>query len=270
MCIHPLDPQQHPENIINIVNGMIGPSSVNVDEAIDIGTRKMKEFEESLPDGFYETISMKVETMAITKKSFRVGDSKVYNTELIYSRVIGLQASSREVNITDVMSCELSPIPTGLFSDSGDMRISKSKSTLKNLTKVDASSRQAAKEATCTVIDGCALLWIPRWPSSTSTKQPLVIDYVNKFADHIKEKLKKGDTYLVFDKYNNYSTKSSTRIARMAEGCKVFQLSPTAPIPSQKICLTITQNKKQLIDIICKDLQTDQDFHSSSNKSTSL
>ena len=144
----------------------------------------------------------------------------------------------------------LSPIPTGLFSDSGDMRISKSKSTLKNLTKVDASSRQAAKEATCTVIDGCALLWIPRWPSSTSTKQPLVIDYVNKFKDHIKEKLKKGDTYLVFDKYNNYSTKSSTRIARMAEGCKVFQLSPTAPLPSQKICLTITQNKKQLIDIV--------------------
>ena len=270
MCIHPLDPQQHPENIINIVNGMIGPSSVNVDEAIDIGTRQMKEFEESLPDGFYETISKKVETMAITKKSFRVGDSKVYNTELIYSRVIGLQASSREVNITDVMSCELSPIPTGLFSDSGDMRISKSKSTLKNLTKVDASSRQAAKEATCTAIDGCALLWIPRWPSSTSTKQPLVLDYVNKFKDHIKEKLKKGDTYLVFDKYNNYSTKSSTRIARMAEGCKVFQLSPTAPLPSQKICLTITQNKKQLIDIICKDLQTDQDFHSSSTQKHKL
>ena len=119
------------------------------------------------------------------------------------------------------------------------------------------------KGATCTVIDGCALLWIPRWPSSISTKQPLVIDYVNKFKDHIKEKLKKGDVYLVFDRYNNYSTKSSTSISRMAEGCKVFQLSPTAPLPSQTVCLTITQNKKQFIDIICNDLQTDQDFHRS-------
>ena len=103
------------------------------------------------------------------------------------------------------------------------------------------------------MIDGCALLWIPQWPSSTSTKQPSVMDYVNKF----KEKLKSGDIYLVFDRYENFSTKSS----RMAEGCKVFQLCPTAPLPSQKVTLTITRNKKQLIDIICKDLQGDADFH---------
>ncbi len=133
-------------------------SSVNVDKAVDIGTTQMKEFEEKFPDGFYETISLNVETMAITKKSFKVGDSKVYNTELIYSRVIGLQASSREVSINEVMSRELSPIPTALFNDSGDMRISKSKSTLKSLTKVDVLVRHAAQEAKCTVIDGCALL----------------------------------------------------------------------------------------------------------------
>ena len=111
------------------------------------------------------------------------------------------------------------------------------------------------------VIDGCALLWIPQWPSSTSTKQPSVMDYVNKFKDHIKEKLKSGDVYLVFDRYENFSTKSSTRTSRMAEGCKLFQLCPTAPLPSQKVTLTFTRNKKQLIDIICKDLQGDADFH---------
>ena len=53
MCIDSLDPQQHPETIINIVNGMMGPSSVNVDKTIDIGTRIMKKFEDSTPDGFY-------------------------------------------------------------------------------------------------------------------------------------------------------------------------------------------------------------------------
>ena len=74
----------------------------------------------------------------------------------------------------------------------------------------------------------------------------------------------------MFDRYNNYSTKSSTRISRMVEGCKVFQLSPTAPLPSQKVCLTITQNLKQLMDIICNDLQTDQDFHSSSTQNHNL
>ena len=92
-------------------------SSVNVDKAIDIGIRQMKEFEKKLQDGFYDSIPMKVETMAATKKSLKVGDSKVYNTELIYSRVIGLQASSRGVSINDVMSCELSPVPTALWRD---------------------------------------------------------------------------------------------------------------------------------------------------------
>ena len=87
------------------------------------------------------------------------------------------------------------------------------------------------------------------------------MDYVNKFKDHIKEKLKSGDVYLVFDRYENFSTKSSTRTSRMAEGCKVFQLCPTAPLPSQKVTLTIIRNKKQLINIICKDLQGDADFH---------
>ena len=135
MCINPLDPEQHPETIINVVNGMIGPSSVNVDKTIDIGIRQMKDFEKNLPDGFCDSIPMKVVTMAATKKSLKVGDTKVYNTELIYSRVIGLQA--RDVSINEVMSCELSPVPTALFSDSGEMRIAKSKLALKNLTKVD-------------------------------------------------------------------------------------------------------------------------------------
>ena len=64
MCINPLDPEQHPETIINVVNGMIGPSSVNVDKTIDIGIRQMKDFEKNLPDGFYDSIPMKVVTMA--------------------------------------------------------------------------------------------------------------------------------------------------------------------------------------------------------------
>jgi len=68
MCIDPLDPQPHPELSSITVKGMIGPSAVNVDKTTDIGTRQMKEFEDSLPDGFYETIRMKVETMAVSIK----------------------------------------------------------------------------------------------------------------------------------------------------------------------------------------------------------
>ncbi len=75
-----------------------------------------------------------------------------------------------------------------------------------------------------------------------------------------------SDVYLVFDRYNDFSTKCSTRAARMAEGSKVFQLSLSSPLPSQKLTLTITQNKKQLIDILCRDIQSDANFHRNTEK----
>ena len=41
----------------------------------------MEEFERKLPDGFYDSTPMKVETMAMTKKSVKVADSKVYTIQ---------------------------------------------------------------------------------------------------------------------------------------------------------------------------------------------
>ena len=54
--------------------------------------------------------------MAVTKKGIAIGPKVVYDTQLIFSRVMGLQASSREVNFKDVLSYELAPIPTALFN----------------------------------------------------------------------------------------------------------------------------------------------------------
>jgi len=110
--------------------------------------------------------------------------------------VIGLQSSSRDVDIKAVLSFEVSPIHTALFTDSAEMRISKSKSVLKNATKIEVSARQVTQDSTCTVIDGCALIWIPHWQVSNPTKQPTVIDFVNK--------LMTSDVYLVFNRYTDF------------------------------------------------------------------
>lgn len=42
--------------------------------------------------------------MAVIKKGIALGPKVLYDTELIYSRVIGLQASTREFDIRDVLS----------------------------------------------------------------------------------------------------------------------------------------------------------------------
>ncbi len=80
----------------------------------------MEEFEKKLLDGFYDPIQMSVGTTADTTKSIQVGISKVYDTNIIYSRVIGLQASSSKVDMEGVMSHELSPGPTTFFEETGE------------------------------------------------------------------------------------------------------------------------------------------------------
>ncbi len=103
--------------------------------------------------GFYVTIHKPVQTMSLTKKHVTLGEKKVLDTSLIYSGVIGLlQTSNRQVDITDVLSHELAPIPTAMFTDSGEMPITKAKSALKNLLQVTMPTR-TAEQTSVTIID---------------------------------------------------------------------------------------------------------------------
>jgi len=77
MCINPLDPEQHPKTFINVIN-----------EAIDIGRRQMEEFERKLPDGFYDSILTKVETMALTLTSERLCHVNCHLYQLHFSMTL--------------------------------------------------------------------------------------------------------------------------------------------------------------------------------------
>ena len=102
------------------------------------------------------------------------------------------------------------------------MQISKSKSVVKNETKIDVSARQEPLEMSCIVIAGCELLWIPHWPPSSKTQQPTVMDYVNTFRDTLKERLSTGNVYLVFDSYEDFSTLQGCPEDQMAAECFSF------------------------------------------------
>ena len=109
--IDPLNPSAHSDgNIVQIVSGRIATDpTVNVHEAVAIGTEMMKHYESTWPGGFHDTLPKKVRTMAITKKHIQVGSAKVYDTNLIYSRIIGLQASGRDMHLKEVLKYELAP-----------------------------------------------------------------------------------------------------------------------------------------------------------------
>ena len=192
LCIDPLNSLSHPPNVVNIASGKVAESSVNVHEAVAIGKEMMKEFEKQWPEGFRNTISKKVITVSdSSKKHIKVGSQKVYDTTVIYSRVIGLQASSREIDLKNILSYELAPVPTSMF------------------------------------LDGSAILWVIHWPAKGT-----VSDFVDNFKSFLATKLLEADVYLIFDRYQEYSTKSVTRDSRKCEASRAYQLSPGTPLPS--------------------------------------
>ena len=88
MCIHPLNPEVHPEQLVNVAIGSIGPSEINVDQVVRIGHSQMLDFEKTLPTGFWTCIERKIKTMAVMKKGISIGSKVLYDTELILSLVI--------------------------------------------------------------------------------------------------------------------------------------------------------------------------------------
>ena len=166
-----------------------------------------------MASGFLWTLSKKVITMDVTRKHVKIGAAKMFNTTLLVSRVIGLQASSREtIDIRNLLSHELAPVPTSMFTDLGDMRIGKNKAQLKTQSQVELSTRKAFQEIQSRVFDGSAVLWVSHWPLNGKVR-----DYVANFRKYIEQKLEVSDVYLVFDRYREYSTKSTTRSGRATE-----------------------------------------------------
>ena len=236
-CIDPFDPEDHPEGLLNIVSGQISPDLVNVDDAVKIGREQMSAYERSWPEGFNDSLSSKVSTMAVSKKGVKCGSGTVYDTQLIYSRVMGL-VSTRSIDLKDLFSHELSPIPTSMFNNNGDMRIATSKSILKKKLQIRHSCRTLVKPDV-TIIDGCAILCCIHWSFNGSVQ-----DFVDSYWSYVSKWLNTSDVYLIFDRYMYsmiHSINSSTRKSRISQKAGFgHKLKLNTPLPPQQTVLTIT------------------------------
>ena len=106
---------------------------ITVHDAVIIGMQQMREYEDSWLCAFYSTISKRVIPAAKNKKYIALGTKKLNDSSMIYSRVIGIQESSKDIDIEDVFSHEKHPVPTSKFEDSGAMRLCKGKSDQRSI-----------------------------------------------------------------------------------------------------------------------------------------
>lgn len=243
--IDPLNPESHQsDSLVNIVTGRVASPSVNVDNSVNLGKQLMKSYEDGWPQSFKKPLSKPTVTMAEQKKRVKVGDVPVYDPSLIYSRVLCLQ-KVRDINMKDVLSYELADAPPSMFDKSGDMRITKAKSTLKTKLQVELTDRRTVP-ADAIILDGCAILWVVRWPA-----HGVVQDFIKNLVEYVSSHLRVADTYLIFDRYNDNSIKEITRTSRAGKhASRIHQLTLVTPLPPQKVCLTVTKNKVQLINLI--------------------
>lgn len=254
VCIDPLQTDNNQEGLVNIVTGqLLTQPSLNVDKAAEIGSKQMEEFEKTWPASFHETLQKRVTTMALVQKNVKVDGMKILDTEMIYARAMALQCSQRNYDTKNLMAHELALRPASMFDDSGAMKVAKTKAVLKNNLKVEVARRHAEVDAS--FLDGCAVLWVIKWPTGGTVQ-----DFLNSFRRHIQSYTETSDVYLVFDRYNDDSIKASARHARDQGASREYTLRPAAKLPSQKVVLTVSRNKKQLIDLIQADLMTHKDI----------
>ena len=94
-------------------------------------------------------------------------------------------------------------------------------------------------------------MWVVQWPAHGTVQ-----DYIKNLIDYMSGHLMIADTYLIFDRYLDNSIKEITRRSRAGKNAtRQHQLSMLTPLPPQKVCLTVTQNKVQLIKLICHYLK---------------
>ena len=95
---------------------------VNVDNSVGIESEQMHDYDTVWPQNYHSCLKKMVITMQAVRKNIKVSDTSDFDTELIVTRVMGLQ-QSRNLNINDVMTYELFPVPTALFDDNETMKI---------------------------------------------------------------------------------------------------------------------------------------------------
>ena len=112
MCINPLGEESHPDGaLMNTVTGQIAHHVANADKAISPRQKAMTDFCNGWRSSFYDSLGKLVTAVDVHIKHVLTDKERVYDQELIYARVIGLQASSRDIDFNNVLAYELAAYP---------------------------------------------------------------------------------------------------------------------------------------------------------------
>ena len=154
--------------------------------------------------GFLQVTSKGSSYLWNTEEAYHNWEHVIIEQESIYARVISLLVSQQDLNFQEVLATELAAYPPSMFQADGQMRVATGKSALKKNLQVEISQRLTTGP-TVRVIDVSAVLWTVDWPAHGT-----VDSFISNFKRWLSRQLSNADVYLCFDRYHDYSIKSST------------------------------------------------------------
>ena len=99
----------------------MAPDTVNVQNALAIGSEQSRQFSASLCKDFHKTIKKKVKTIYFLKKAVIVKEMVIYDVETLFSSLLFV-GQQRSIDIADVFPFELSPVPPAVIDKYGCLR----------------------------------------------------------------------------------------------------------------------------------------------------
>ena len=162
--------------------------------------------------------------------------------ENLYARLLIVSQKSN-IKLSEVFQHELSPVPSALFDEYGDMR-GGSKSIL--IQRLAVFTTTPFVPVDHELVDGNEAIYHTLWPSNTKLKT-FAGKFVNSFS-------RSHNIYIIFDQYNKHSIKYHER-QRRAKGAtpKRYVLDDNTELPARDDIMKSEANKSALIHYICNN-----------------
>lgn len=241
-------------NLRNIMSGVHGESSVDVDQAKKVGEKVLSSMNKSSPLEYQFKRKSHAVTLA-TKSAVKIdGEHVQVDPQLLFQRLL---LASQQQDLISHFSYELCTYPASLF-DSSLMLLQPNKPALADAIWLKLSP-QTQVESTANekdlkfVLDGGALLHRVPWPSpGTATYREVCISYCNYVTK------KYGKAIIVFDGYqDSASTKQMTQ-ERRSSGKTAPTVSFTEEMKinlKKDLFLSNRKNKQMFLDMLSRCLR---------------
>ena len=200
----------------------------------------------------FTTLTKKIQVKAADEKVITVGaDRDLFGRLLIVANV-------RQINLKEVLSFELSPVPVSLAHPDGSLRKT-NKSILSSLLEKGVSVLprlpQPPPEITSVhIIDGMALVQMVK-SGGAKTFGELAAKYFSIITDPLRQRdCNRVD--VVFDQYWNISIKAGERLRRGSTNSLEIKINgPSTPVPKQWVkYIANPQNKVNLCHFLTESL----------------